>query len=296
MNELTLEGLKCILNPSEEYDREVVIFKGENLPLGTEPVRLDCFMIILCTEGGIPVRINSKYYELSHEKYAFVLPRSTVQVVDSGDAANREVTVIAFEPSVLDESRFLAYEVWRKCYFLYKDPILSNQLETSYNYYLYLSLLENTAKKNLAYCKRKIMHHVLLAVILELFSPIYERTQEEEESDIALTAADEGIVRRFMEAVADDDGTHRSVSYFADILGCPAKYLSRIVKIGSKICPLKIINDHAMDQIKCDLVHTELSMKVISDKFEFPNPSVFGKYVKTHLGCSPYEYRLAKRV
>ena len=55
--------------------------------------------------------------------------------------------------------------------------------------------------------------------------------------------------------------------------------------------PLSIINEHAMEQIKYELKHSDMSIKEIADHFDFVNPSFFGKFVKQHLGMSPLQFR-----
>ena len=99
------------------------------------------------------------------------------------------------------------------------------------------------------------------------------------------------IFRHFMEKVSEDDGTHRSVAYYADKLCYSSKHLSTVIK---KVCgksPLTIINEHAMECIKYKLRHSEMSMKEMADFFNFTNPSFFGKFVKGHIGMSPLQYR-----
>ena len=91
-----------------------------------------------------------------------------------------------------------------------------------------------------------------------------------------------------------DDGSHRSVAYYADKLCYSAKYLSSTVKQVTGKSPLQIINEHAIKQIKYKLKHSEMSMKEMADYFDFTNPSFFGKFVKGHTGMSPMQYRYSE--
>ena len=102
------------------------------------------------------------------------------------------------------------------------------------------------------------------------------------------------IFRKFLEKVSEDDGTHRSVSYYADILCYSPKHLSTVVKKISGRTPLSIINEHAMECIKYELKHSGKSIKEIADQFDFPNQSFFGKFVKNHIGMSPLQYRISE--
>ena len=64
-----------------------------------------------------------------------------------------------------------------------------------------------------------------------------------------------------------------------------------MVKQSSGRTALDWINEYAIQHIKFELKHSTQSMKEIAEKFNFPNQSFFGKYVKAHLGMSPARYR-----
>jgi AraC-like DNA-binding protein len=100
------------------------------------------------------------------------------------------------------------------------------------------------------------------------------------------------IARDFIQMVNADNGSHRSVSYYADRLFYSPKYLCTIVRQVTGKTPIQIINEHAIKEIKQKLKNSDLSIKEIADYFDFSNPSFFGKYVKNHLGISPLQYRL----
>ena len=75
--------------------------------------------------------------------------------------------------------------------------------------------------------------------------------------------------KKDIEKVTEDNGTHRSVAYYADQLCYSPKYLSTVIK---KVCgkaPLTLINEHAMEQIKFQLKHSDMSMKELADYFDF---------------------------
>ena len=90
-----------------------------------------------------------------------------------------------------------------------------------------------------------------------------------------------------------DDGSHRSVSYYADRLCYSAKYLSSTVKGITGESPLQIINKHAIKQIKYRLKHSNLSIKEIADSFDFANHSFFGMFVKIYTGMSLRQYTIS---
>jgi AraC-like DNA-binding protein len=91
-----------------------------------------------------------------------------------------------------------------------------------------------------------------------------------------------------------DNGSHRSVSYYANRLCYSAKYLSCVIKRTTGKNPLQIINEHTIKEIKFKLKHSDMSIKEIADFFNFPNPSFFGKFVKEHTGMTPLQYKTSE--
>ena len=83
----------------------------------------------------------------------------------------------------------------------------------------------------------------------------------------------------------------RSISYYAGKLCVTPKYLSTVCKKVSGKTAFEWINDYVVEDIKYFLKYSNKSIKEISEHQDFPNISFFGKYVKTHLGTSPTDYR-----
>ena len=141
--------------------------------------------------------------------------------------------------------------------------------------------------------REEILKHYFAAIFCEMLSEI-SKLFPQEGTDLS-NKANRGnwIFRKFIELVMKDDGTHRSVSYYADKLCYSPKHLSTVIKQTSGRSPLSIINAHAIQQIKQQLERSDKTMKELTDEFNFANPSFFGKFVKQHLGMSPQQYRQA---
>ena len=130
-------------------------------------------------------------------------------------------------------------------------------------------------------------------MLCEMMANLNKMVPDEKRKDINHNRAIV-ITRSFLELVNADDGSHRSVNYYADRLCYSPKYLSSIIKMVTGKTPLQIINENAIKQIKFKLRHSDISMKELADLFDFPNPSFFGKFVKIHTGMTPMQYRQSK--
>lgn len=94
-----------------------------------------------------------------------------------------------------------------------------------------------------------------------------------------------------MEALAADNGKHRTLDYYANLFCYSPKYLSRIIKQISGKNALSLIHENAIEHIISELKYSNKSIKEIAIAFEFSNISFFAQYVKKHLGVTPSEYR-----
>jgi AraC-like DNA-binding protein len=102
------------------------------------------------------------------------------------------------------------------------------------------------------------------------------------------------LFHQFMDEVRHNYTTERQLSFYADKLCITSKYLSRIVKQHSGRQPSEWIRDYVILESKALLRQNNLSVQQISDMLNFPNPSFFGKYFKTVVGCSPRQYQLQR--
>ena len=136
------------------------------------------------------------------------------------------------------------------------------------------------------------MRFMLMAVCFEIIAEYELKAKNDVFKDNKVSKS-RYILQKFMEAVVGDDGSHRTVAYYADKLGYSPKHLASIVREITGKTPLDIINEHAIVQIKYRLRRTDIPIKVIANQFKFKNASFFGKFVKAHVGMSPQVYRLS---
>ena len=151
-------------------------------------------------------------------------------------------------------------------------------------------LLALIQEKTHVYSKRTRRFH-LSGMLCEMFAMLNQLVPDYYRKGINHSRSSL-IVRDFIDLVNADDGTHRSVGYYADKLCYSPKHLCAIIKQTTGKTPMQIIQENAIKQIKYKLKHSEMSIKEIAADFDFPNPSFFGKFVKIHTGMTPMEYRM----
>ena len=104
----------------------------------------------------------------------------------------------------------------------------------------------------------------------------------------------EELFVRFMELLESNYRKEHQASYYADRMNITRKYLSIIVKRKTGHSTKYVIDEFLTLQLKLAIRTTNCSMKQISADFCFPNPSVFTRFFRTHVGMLPQKYRLGK--
>lgn len=99
------------------------------------------------------------------------------------------------------------------------------------------------------------------------------------------------LFNQFLNLLQKTENKHQTVEYYASELCISAKYLTLICKKNSGKTANEWITEYTLADISYALRNTPLTIKEVSNKLGFPNPSFFGKYFKDHFGCTPLEYK-----
>ena len=274
-----------------DNDIAVIDSISEMLELDEDAVKLDCFMVIFCQEGNIMVTINGQEYRLEKDYCAILPPGSIIRRIMPCHPYT--LNIAAASKSFLSEILTSTKEDWTIMHYLYYHPIYPVRPTASYKMYLYKELLMTLIQEEPHVYSQQTRRFHFAGMFCEMMTLLKQIIPEHELSDKNRTRSTI-IARDFIQMVNADNGSHRSVSYYADRLFYSAKYLSSTIKQVTGKSPIQIINEHAVKEIKHKLKYTDMSIKEIADYFDFPNPSFFGKYVKNHLGMTPLQCRFAE--
>ena len=291
---ITIEDFKHDPHLIDYVDENLIVLDSvETTFLDSTPIKMDCFIIAFCIEGKTTIHINNKTHVLCTDHCAIILPHTVIRHLPHSKGCS--FRIVAISSKLMKEASNNRKETWDIGYYLYNNPIFPINRNRSYKLYLYKELaLTCIGEKEHIYSK-EVKRHLFSAIFCEILSALHRSIPVQEDSPCYRKDRSMYIFRQFLEKVAEDDGTHRSVSYYADLLCYSPKHLSTVVKNISGKGPLAIINEHAMEQIKYFLKHSDMSMKEVADHFDFVNPSFFGKFVKGHIGMSPLQYRYSEQ-
>ena len=95
----------------------------------------------------------------------------------------------------------------------------------------------------------------------------------------------------FIRLVSENYTKYRNVGFYADQLCLTPKYLSKVVKNFSGKSAPDWIDAYVILEAKNLLKYSDLAIKEIVYRLNFPNQSVFYKFFKTRTGITPSQYR-----
>lgn len=277
-------------------DNDCALINSLDTPVYYEGrIKLRCFLIVVCIEGRIQVNINGNEHLLKEGDLLLGLPNSIIE--STMISPNYKVRIAGFSTRFLQRTFRMERETWDTAAYIYKNPVATiSPCDNVTIPKMYGELIKAKVNDERHGYHKEVMHHLFSALFCELMGTLSKEIAQKENSGKPkeeIRQADH-ILHRFVMMLSEDDGKHRSVSYFANQLCYTPKHFSKVIKQASGKTPLEFINEAAIEHIKYRLKRSDKSIKEIAEEFNFPNQSFFGKYVKMHVGMSPASYRNSK--
>lgn len=255
----------------------------------TKAYQLELVAMVFCTQGKAQVRINGQEYSVQKDNMMIITPMSIVEDLMISPDFVCYALGLSYNSIQHTMSAVAGRRMWDIRTYLVKNPVISlgedgQQVGKAYKELLTLKL----KYKNETFYK-EIMHSLFDCLFYELASMIQPMVDD--------APLDEGVkqgdllCKRFLELIAKNEGRERSVAFYADKLCVTPKYLSTVTKEASGKTALEWIHLNAIESIKRQLKYTDKTIKEIAESMNFPNLSFFGKFVRTHAGMSPTEFR-----
>lgn len=276
-------------------DDFAIVSSFEEAPHDYNTIRLGCFLFAICLEGRIQMDINYKTYQLEAGNLLLGLPNTVISHVML--SPGHKVRLAGFSTSFLQRIFKMEKEMWDTTIHIYNNPVkFIGKKEDKRIPTLYRDLIMAKFNDDAHSYHREVMQHLFSALFCEMMGRLNKEIASSNETDSPKEGIKQAdyILRKFMLLLSEDNGTHRSVAYYADALCYSPKHLSKVIKQTCGKTPLEFINENTIKHIKYRLKHSDKSIKEIAEEFNFANQSFFGKYVKAHLGMPPALYRSAK--
>ncbi|MDO4163155.1 MAG: helix-turn-helix domain-containing protein [Bacteroides sp.] len=245
------------------------------------------YVLISCQQGVIQFRFNGTPIQLK-SRMSFVCPPNNriTNVLLSPDAI---VAVLKMSTRMVQELMSSRIDEWNKFFYVNQYNLSISTDEHLRQMKFYIDLINSKASMESTPYHKEIMQSILRAVLFEILSLIKQSKQAQ--SDASGMSRSKYHFTQFLELLSATPVKHKPVEYYADQLCISSKYLSAVCKECSNKSARQWIYDMKNEDIRYNLVSTNLSIKEIANKLGYEDFSFFCKYVRRHFGCSPTELR-----
>lgn len=279
---------KCINRRTDYDDGDIFIVMDVNRILKGDfgSICISKVVVFFCYGGSMSLDLNDKHFCVGHDNMILCYPDIVISnVAVSSDC---KCFLLGFSIHAMENSFYVNERIWKTVFDVNMSPVvnLSQNEMSMMSHFAEIVRIKIVQSGNPL--QKRMMHALLQAFLYEIFNIIDQHFKAPAETCINSKAQ---FFRRFIELLGMCNGRMRSVTDFADELCITPKYLSSVVKSNSGKTPLQWIHLYTTNVIVQNLRYTDKSIKDISNELGFTSQAFFGKFVKTHLGTSPKQYR-----
>lgn len=261
---------------------QLLQFSGSN-PNRVGAIHLTNAEFILCTNGECEVVIDMKRYIIKSGDLVVMFPHTILQIVSY--TTDAECLGVAVNLDIISRIKIPS----RARYLLRITQNPSIHLSSAEVAHILgirdMITLVNEDKEHPF--RNEIDENILQILIYELASIYDKRKPNEHES----STRDEIIFYNFITVLFNNIKEKHTLNDYAQALHISPNYLSKVIKRASGRTATEWITDCVILNIKAALQESDTPINIISDEFNFPNPSFFTQYFKKYAGVTPKAYR-----
>ena len=258
-------------------------------------------------EKGEPfIRARKEIYNADYV-YITVVVRGTLNIVVGGTyitlKANEYLVVMPCMSVVVNDSRCIFFTFLTRSHLMadiYKHTRVSPKLHNNAFKFRHIRLSEDDMSTLLeCYLRIKREHqrdnYPMKEIVLRSYQSAYI-------AKFFSLPIEEGIVNyvkntnqyvffnKFIDLLSQQHKKERSVQFYADQLHITPKYLTTLVLRFTGLTASQAIDQFVVLSVKQTLYCNEANIKAISEEYNFPSQSFFGRYFKRITGLSPHAY------
>lgn len=267
-------------------DKDIVIFDTIQQFVDISAAHLGLNAIAICLKGKMQGLLNGQLLEL-YENQVGIIPAGglVTNIMVSPDCKFKTLCISA---ELLHDFLRDKMTLWDEMmYVRHSHTLAMEESEIAFFTHFY-EMLEMCLQQQSYPFRSEVIQALLRSGMLALCGAFQYKLSNEAEHSLLTSNSH---FHHFLNILHQEPVKHRTVDWYAAQLCISPKYLSAICKNNSGRTAIEWITDNVLEDIRYHLRQTDLSIKQISDKLGFSNPSFFGKYVKEHLGVTPVRYR-----
>ena len=270
-------------------DEDIVIIDSIQKFTEAKAARVSMSAVAICTSGKIQAQMGERKIELT-ENQVVIVPHNTM-ITDIMVSPDFDLKAMFFTNAILQSFLREKMHVWNEMMYIQEMRVLTlNDIADVQFFTSFYELLQHCFAKpaDMPY-RTDVIQSLLRGAMLGLCGALKRMLP----TDSLRHGGNGGVAhfQHFLDLLHAEGNKHRTVESYAGELCISPKYLSSVCKKHSGKTANEWITEAVVEDIRYYLCETDLSIKQISDRLGFPNPSFFGKFVKEHLGVPPMQYR-----
>ena len=250
--------------------------------LPNHPYRSPLVVAVYCQQGSGQGRINAKTYNLEPGGFFIILPG---QITEMGDVSEdfRAIYVLMSEHFTESLSIGNTFDLRN---IVTENPytLLEERAQQAFEGYLTMcmNIMPIEEHPHRLEVLRLITRAFFLGMGYFLHGQYRSGKGQTRQAD---------ITSEFIRMVEENYRTNRDLAFYAERMGLTAKYLSTVVKASSGKSAVEWIEKYVILDAISQLHSSNVSIKEVAYRLNFPSQSCFGKYFNRVVGVSPTAYR-----
>ena len=277
-------------------DNDIVVVDSIQQFTETNTAHVAMNAVVICTNGKVQAQMNGIQMEL-HKNQVAIVPQN-VTVTDVMVSPDFNLKAMFLTNRILQSFLREKMSIWNDMMYIRRHHIVTmdeDEILFYTHFYDMLTLAISKGKDNPLHTD--VIQSLLRSAVLALCGAMKMKLSSEKHlDDDATLQGNERMTSKvhfqhFLDLLHSNDVKRHTVEAYASELCISPKYLTVVCKKNSGKTANEWITEHVLEDIRYYLRQTDLSIKQICEKLAFPNPSFFGKYVKSHFGMTPLELK-----
>lgn len=256
------------------------------------PCRFDGLLMIYCIKGHMKLSVNLNDYELYDSQLIIANPGNIIKVsdVECADVRDLNYAVLAMSSKFGSELKIDMKKIMNEGVALLETPIMTLSKGMQSVMAGYLNLAAQVINSESPFLE-DALSSLLSSMICLAAGTWVEKMDEMKMNASQTTTRSKMVFEQFIRLVGEYHTKYRNVGFYADKLCLTPKYLSKLIKTASGRSAPEWIDSYVILEAKNLLKYSDITIKEIVYRLNFPNQSVFYKFFKARTGMTPSEYR-----
>lgn len=268
-----------------------VRFMDMNNPL-MHPCRFDGFMMIYCISGHVRMSVNLNEFDFKAGSVFLNVPGNLLKLseyVDSEKEDQRYI-VVAMTKEFVTGLKMDINKVFNDCLSMLGNPSIELDEQQQKLIGNHISLMCDVVKADVIN-SREAINSILLSLFYLVTGIGSQRIRNIGDEVRNSSSRSKIIFEQFIKLVSEYHLKERNVGFYADKLCLTPKYLSKLIKTATGRSAPDWIDAYVILEAKNLLKYSNVTIKEVVYRLNFPNQSVFYKFFKARTGMTPSEYR-----